>query len=84
MKEKEGISKRSWSMSISPPALRPIVPSYQVSLTADNIMELVSTCMVVLEKPLSHSGGQNTQYSESVVGFFVGARQERRGRASTC
>lgn len=28
----------------------------QVSLTADNIMELVSTCMVVLEAPFPNTG----------------------------
>lgn len=30
--------------------------SQQVSLTADNIMELVSTCMVVLEAPFPKTG----------------------------
>lgn len=40
---------------------RAVAIGIQVSLTADNIMELVATCMVVLQAPLTHSGQQQQQ-----------------------
>ncbi len=51
-------------------------PQQQVSLTADNIMELVSTCMVVLEAPFPNTSTN--------AGMFNGAQPHRwRSREHT-